>query len=84
MHMAKVTHESMTTRHVKAARALLEWTAADLARESSVGVTTIRKWEAGTHVRAESVQAIYDALVSAGIAFQNGGQPGARLMKRIS
>ena len=81
MLMAKVNHESITTQHVKAARALLEWTAADLARESSVGVTTIRKWESGTHVRADSVQAIYDALVDAGIAFQNGGKPGVRLVK---
>jgi len=26
-------------------------------------------------------QAIYDALVAAGITFQNGGQPGVRLVK---
>ena len=80
--MAKVTAETLTPAHAKAARAFLDWTAADLATESGVGAATVRRWESGNIVRSNSVQAIYDTLVSAGITFQNGGQPGARLMKK--
>ena len=78
--MAKVTAEMLTPAHAKAARAFLNWTAADLAAESGVGAATVRRWESGNAVRADSVQAIFDALVNAGVAFQNGGRPGARLM----
>ena len=70
----------MTPQHVKAARALLDWNASDLAESCSVGVTTLRKFESGLHIRETSRQAIYDALVKAGIEFQNGGKPGVRLV----
>ena len=79
--MAKVTAETLTPAHAKAARAFLDWTAADLATESGVGAATVRRWESGNSVRKDSVQAIYDALVDACIAFQNGGKPGVRLVK---
>ena len=35
----------LTSAQIRAARALLRWTAKDLARESAVGVTTIRRAE---------------------------------------
>ncbi len=79
--MSKVTGETVTSKHVKAARALLEWTAADLAAECRVAVTTIRRFESGVNIRDGSRQAIFDALIGAGIEFQNGGRPGARLMR---
>jgi len=64
--LAKVTGSNVTPQHVKAARALLDWNASDLAKICSVGVTTLRKFEAGMHIRDNSRQAIYDALVKAG------------------
>ena len=80
--MAKVTVETVTPAHVKAARAFLDWTAADLAESSGIGAATVRRWESGNSVRAESVEAIFDTLKNEGIVFQNGGEPGVRLMKK--
>ena len=79
--MAEVTSETVTAQHVKAARAFLDWTAADLADKCDVGVATIRRFECGVNIRDGSRQAIFDALIGAGIEFQNGGRPGARLMR---
>ena len=70
--------------HTKAARALLEWTAQDLAAKSSVGISTVKVFESGKPVRDSSKQAIIDAIENAGVLLYNGGQPGARLMKRNS
>lgn len=77
--MAKVTPDSLTAPHVKAARALLGWTAKDLASECSVSVVTLRRFEAGAAIASDSRAAILDALASHGITFQNGGRPGVRL-----
>ena len=35
----------LTSAQIRAARALLRWSAEDLARESALGVTTIRRAE---------------------------------------
>ena len=69
------------------ARALLRWSAVDLARESSVGVNTIRRAEAaenGTSLTAANELAIIRALEAAGAEFidENGGGPGVRFRKR--
>jgi len=77
--MAKVTSETVTPEHVKASRAFLRWTAKDLAGQCSIGVATVRLFESGGVVRQSSRQAIFDALVNAGVEFQNGGKPGVRL-----
>jgi hypothetical protein len=37
----------LTSAQIRAARALIRWSAQELAKETSVGVTTIRR--AGTH-----------------------------------
>lgn len=74
-----VTSKTVTLEHVKAARALLNWTASDLAEKSGVGAATVRRFESRRDINTNSRQAIYDALVKAGISFQNGGKPGVRL-----
>jgi len=56
----------------------------DLARESAVGVTTIRRAELAerdTAMNAPNNSAIRRALESAGVEFidENGGGPGVRL-----
>jgi predicted transcriptional regulator len=77
----------VTIRQIKAARALLGWSQADLARGSDVSEPTIARLEAvegeigGRQGTARRIQA---ALERAGIEFieENGGGPGVRLRKR--
>ena len=69
---------------IRAARALLNKSQADLARIASVHVATIRRLEAATGVRgaAETLWKIQQALESAGIEFipaEPGRGPGVRL-----
>jgi len=78
--MAKVTFETVTIEHVKAARELLRWKASDLADRAELNAASVRRFESGGRAGSKTRQAIYDALVKAGIEFQNGGQPGVRLI----
>jgi hypothetical protein len=71
---------------IKAARALVRWSAEDLARESAVSVATIRRAELTdkeTLMNAANDLAVRHALEAAGIEFidENGGGPGVRLKK---
>lgn len=64
----------------------MRWRAQDLARESSVGVATIRRAEltdAETSMTAANDLAVRRALEAAGVEFidENGGGPGVRLRK---
>jgi hypothetical protein len=76
----------LTSAQIRSARALIRWRAQDLARESSVGVATIRRAELAkeaTTLTAANDLAIRHALEAAGIEFidENGGGPGVRLKK---
>jgi hypothetical protein len=79
---------TITSAQIRAARALVRWSAADLARESSVGVNTIRRAEVAddrTSLTAPNELSIRRALEAAGVAFideNGGGGPGVRLRKR--
>jgi hypothetical protein len=77
---------SLTSAQIRAARALVRWRAQDLARESSVGVATIRRAEltdSDTSMTAANDLAVRRALEAAGVEFidENGGGPGVRLKK---
>jgi hypothetical protein len=77
----------LTSAQIRAARALLRWSAEDLARESAVGVTTIRRAELTEHKTSMTTAndlAVRRALEGAGVEFidENGGGPGVRLRKR--
>jgi transcriptional regulator with XRE-family HTH domain len=79
--------DPLISAQIRAARALIRWSAEDLARESSVGVTTIRRAELTddeTSMTAANDLAVRRALEAAGIEFidENGGGPGVRLRKR--
>ena len=79
--------KSLTSGQIRAARAFLRWRAEDLARESAVGVATIRRAELAeneTSMTAPNDIAIRRALEAAGVEFidGNGGGPGVRLTKR--
>jgi len=74
---------------IRAARAILKWSAEDLARHSSVSLRTIRRAELAdrqTSLTAPNELAIRRAFESAGIEFidENGGGSGVRLKKRAS
>jgi hypothetical protein len=74
----------LTSAQIRAARALIRWSAADLAKASSVGATTIRRAEltvGETSMTAPNNLAIRRALEEAGVEFidGNGGGPGVRL-----
>ena len=78
---------AITSAQIRAARALLRWSAVDLAQSSSVGVSTIRRAEvaeSGTSLTAPNELAIRRTLEEAGVEFinENGGGPGVRLRKR--
>jgi transcriptional regulator with XRE-family HTH domain len=77
----------VTTRQIKAARALLGWSQADLAKRSGVSEPTVARLESmdgelgGRELTAEKIQA---AIEGAGVLFidENGGGSGVRLRKR--
>jgi transcriptional regulator with XRE-family HTH domain len=76
----------LTSAQIRAARALLRWSADDLARETTVGVTTIRRAElreSETSMTTANDLAVRRALESGGVEFidENGGGPGVRLRK---
>jgi len=76
----------LTSAQIRAARALLRWSAADLARESSLGANTVRRAEVAekeTSLTAANELAIRRTLEAAGVEFidENGGGPGVRLRK---
>jgi transcriptional regulator with XRE-family HTH domain len=75
---------SLTSAQIRAARALLRWSAEDLARASTLGVTTIRRAELTedqTSMTAANDLAVRRALEAAGVQFidGDGGGPGVRL-----
>jgi hypothetical protein len=76
----------LTSAQLRAGRALVRWSAEDLARHSAVGVTTIRRaelTESETSMTMANNQAVRRALEAAGVEFidENGGGPGVRLRK---
>ena len=78
--------KNITGAQIRAARALIRWTAEDLAREAVLGVATIRRAEAADgplQMTASNLAAVRRTLELAGIEFifQNGGGQGVRLRK---
>jgi hypothetical protein len=76
----------LTSAQIRAARALIRWRAEDLAKQSGVGIATIRRAELRndeTSLTVPNDRAIRRALEEAGIKFieENGDGPGVRLLK---
>jgi hypothetical protein len=87
IRQVNVKKRPLTSGQIRAARAFLRWRAEDLARESAVGVATIRRAElveSETSMTAPNDLSVRRALEAAGIEFMegNGGGPGVRLRKR--
>ena len=77
----------LTSAQMRAARALIRWSAEDLARETTLSVTTIRRAELTedeTSMTTANDLAVRRALEAAGVEFidGNGGGPGVRLRQR--
>lgn len=71
---------------VRMARGYLRWSAKELADKSGVAESTIKRIETEDGfpaARGANIEAVYRALVNAGIVFipENGGGPGVRLRK---
>ena len=74
---------------IRAARALLRWSGADLVRESGVSHATIHRAETvngRTAMTFANASAIRRAFEAAGVELldEDGGGPGARLRKRVA
>jgi DNA-binding XRE family transcriptional regulator len=71
---------TITGKQTKAARELLGWTKAQLAREAGATPTEINSFENGKKRPAMIVlSTIGRILRTAGVEFTNGGQPGVKL-----
>jgi transcriptional regulator with XRE-family HTH domain len=74
----------ITGEQIRAARAMLKWTADDLAKKSEIGVATIRRLETMNGLpsgQARILSAIQKALEEGGVEFIGtpDHQPGVRL-----
>jgi transcriptional regulator with XRE-family HTH domain len=68
--MREGLEQAIENRHLRAARALLDWSMTDLASASGVSLSTIRRLEDGAEGPAErSRHRVIAALRTAGIRF---------------
>jgi hypothetical protein len=79
---------SLHAAQIRAARALLRWSAEELAQASALGANTVRRAEVSegaTSLTAANDRAIRRALEDAGVEFidENDGGPGVRLRRPI-
>ncbi|MBE2181613.1 MAG: transcriptional regulator [Chthoniobacterales bacterium] len=77
---------SITGAQIRAARALVRWSAGQLAEAAKIGLMTVRRAEAtdgAVGITDANAHAIRTALEAAGVEFiaENGGGPGVRLSK---
>lgn len=64
----------LTVAQCRAARALLDWSVADLATTAGVGTMTVKRFEGAQVVRAESIDKLVTAFKTAGITFIAAGE----------
>jgi transcriptional regulator with XRE-family HTH domain len=79
----------ITSEQIRAARAMLQWSAADLARNSGVGIATIKRLEVQAGVprgQIRILEALGNTFEAAGIEFIGSPNeaPGVRLRKSKS
>jgi transcriptional regulator with XRE-family HTH domain len=77
----------LTSGQIRAARALLRWSAQELAEKADVGISTVQRMENAEGVPSASgknLEAVERALRVAGVVFidSNGDGPGVRLRKQ--
>lgn len=82
-----VKRSKLVGAQIRAARALLRWSADDLARRAMVGINTVRRAELSeteTSLTLANEASIRRVFEEAGVEFipGNGGGPGVRLRNR--
>ena len=80
----KIVNRLITSEQIRAARALIKWSADDLAKASGVGVATIRRFESAPGIpsgQLRVLEMVRIALQNAGIEFIGSpdDRPGVRL-----
>jgi transcriptional regulator with XRE-family HTH domain len=63
----------LTIEQCRAARALLGWSAANLATACGLGIMTVKRFEGGQAISASSLEAIAATLATAGVSFIAAG-----------
>ena len=63
----------MNVEQCRGARALLGWSAQDLADKAGIGVATVRRYEGGSLIASGSLEVMAAALTAAGVVFIAGG-----------
>jgi transcriptional regulator with XRE-family HTH domain len=81
------TYLLMTSEQIRAGRALIKWTAEDLAKHSGVGVATIRRLEGSVGIpssNARTLEQLRRCLELAGVEFIGSPEagPGVRLWRK--
>lgn len=77
--------EKITGAQIRAGRAIVRWSASELAGQAQIGVMTVRRAEAADGVPnliPNNLDAIQTALEEAGVEFIGGELPGVRPKKR--
>ncbi len=82
-------YNEITGAQIRAARALIRWSAKDLAKAAGIGVATVSRAEIADGIPSltnANLKAIRVALEASGIEFirENGGGVGVRFEKPIS
>jgi transcriptional regulator with XRE-family HTH domain len=77
----------LTAEQIRAGRALLRWSAQELADKASIGISTVQRMENAEGVPSASgknLDAVQRALQHAGVIFldENGEGPGVRLANK--
>lgn len=75
---------TISIAQIRAARAILNWKAHDLAKAAGIGVATVWRLEGGSdRVGPKTLDAVRRAFECAGVIFidPNGGGEGVRLKK---
>ncbi|WP_319519902.1 helix-turn-helix transcriptional regulator [uncultured Martelella sp.] len=69
----------------KMARAAVGWGVRDLAKQASVSVDTVSRFERGEDLLPRTIEALQSAFERAGVIFveANGEGPGVRLQKGL-
>ena len=64
----------MTVEQCRAARALLGWSAKQLAEAAQLGIATVKRFEAGQPVQDASTEGMRASLDAAGVEFFAAGE----------
>ena len=74
----------VTSDQIRSARAMLRWSAQELATKAGVGVSTVQRMENAVGVPSASgknLDAVQRALETGGVIFIDGAEPGVKLRR---